>query len=394
MTLWIIEPRDPVIFRDGKPFGTVPGARAKSLPFPFPSTVVGAMRTHAGPDTNGEFSETRVAELLNESMRGPILVQLGDNEEIEEWLFHMPADVLILKGKDSDPSDYGRRILLRPLALPETVFTDLTELHLVGSPVAINEKPHSAPPHYWKWHDLAQWLTAPQDDQTAVQLSTFGHPGPVQESRTHVSIDAGSQTAIDGALFQTSGLEFSKLQYADNLPHIDLKRLAMVVGTETPLSPAISFLGGERRVVEWRQSTATLPHCPQSIREAILQTQHCRLMLLTPAVFSQGYLPHNLLSQIMGVKVTPKAAAISRYQSVSGWDYAASPRRPKPTRRLAPAGSVYYLKLDGTPDALNRFVDEVWMQNVSDDPQVCRDGFGLAVLGTWDGQYQPLEIAK
>ena len=44
MTLWIIEPRDPLIFGDGKPFSAIPGARAKSLLFPHPPTLAGSMR--------------------------------------------------------------------------------------------------------------------------------------------------------------------------------------------------------------------------------------------------------------------------------------------------------------------------------------------------------------
>jgi len=38
----LIEPRDPLIVRDGRPFTNSPGARAKSLPFPLPQTLAGA----------------------------------------------------------------------------------------------------------------------------------------------------------------------------------------------------------------------------------------------------------------------------------------------------------------------------------------------------------------
>jgi CRISPR-associated protein Cmr3 len=48
MTVWIMEPHDPLLVRDGRPFGSNPGARARSLLFPFPSTIAGGMRTRAG----------------------------------------------------------------------------------------------------------------------------------------------------------------------------------------------------------------------------------------------------------------------------------------------------------------------------------------------------------
>ena len=50
--------------------------------------------------------------------------------------------------------------------------------------------------------------------------------------------------------------------------------------------------------------------------------------------------------------VTPQLAgiAIQRPQVVSGWDL--EKRGPKPTRRLAPAGTVIFLNLEGSNDAI------------------------------------------
>ena len=41
---------------------------------------------------------------------------------------------------------------------------------------------------------------------------------------------------------------------------------------------------------------------------------------------------------------------------------------------------------------INRFVDRVWMQTVSDEAQARLDGFGLAVLGAWDGKLHEMEV--
>ncbi|HZQ09120.1 MAG TPA: type III-B CRISPR module-associated Cmr3 family protein, partial [Anaerolineae bacterium] len=57
MSVWLIEPRDPLIFRDGRPFNPTPGARAISLPFPYPSTLAGAVRTRVGQNENGVFDK-------------------------------------------------------------------------------------------------------------------------------------------------------------------------------------------------------------------------------------------------------------------------------------------------------------------------------------------------
>jgi len=395
MSLWMIEPRDPVIFRDGKPFGNVPGARAKSLPFPFPSTVVGAVRTHSGPDANGEFSQPRVQELLGKQMRGPVLVSLTESGEIGGWLLPAPADSLLLKLKDDTDNKRGCRIWLRALEIPTGAHTNLAGLHAVGAPQIVKEKPHAKPPYYWHWTFMQAWLESPQNDPTPLELTLLGQNGPVRETRTHVSIEPGNQTAREGALFQTSGLEFIRALYSNEREKTGLEsiqRLAMAVETDADLTETLSFMGGERRIVTWRESQSTLPTCPAPIRTAIHKDGHCRLVLATPAYFAGGYLPQKLSSLIEGVDVTVKAAAIQRYQTVSGWDYASTPGRPKPTRRLAPAGSVYFLQLDGQSTDIDSFIDTVWMQNVSDDKQARRDGFGLGLLGVWDGTLAQMEV--
>ena len=85
MSIWIIEPRDPLIVRDGRPFGPNPGARAKSLPFPFPSTTTGGIRTKAGLE-NGVFDKNKIAEVRNIAVRGPVLVELDKMGQIANWL--------------------------------------------------------------------------------------------------------------------------------------------------------------------------------------------------------------------------------------------------------------------------------------------------------------------
>jgi len=394
MSLWIVEPRDPVIFRDGKPFGTVPGARAKSLSFPFPTTIVGALRTHSGSDVNGRFHKDRIPELLQKEMRGPILVNLAASGESERWLMPAPADALLLR--DESDGSYGVRVWMQPLALPSGAQSDLADRALVGSPKVIKAKPLANPPHYWYWSKVEDWLAAPGSDLSPVKLQELGHSGPTREYRTHVSIENNSQTAREGALYQTSGLEFihAARPARPDAPIVltASQRLGLALHTDADLTESLGFLGGERRVVTWRKSNLTLPTCSEPIRKAIRCSKHCRLLLVTPACFEAGYLPANLQTWTPDVKVTIVAAAVQRYQTVSGWDYASTLGRPKPTRRLAPAGSVYYLQLDGEEAAIDQFVSDVWMRNISDGEQNKRDGFGLALLGVWDGTLAQMEV--
>jgi CRISPR-associated protein Cmr3 len=99
-----------------------------------------------------------------------------------------------------------------------------------------------------------------------------------------------------------------------------------------------------------------------------------RVLLLTPALFAEGAVP----GEIAGARVI--AAAVGRPQTISGWDMAAG--GPKPTRRMAPAGSVYWVDLSGMSEMRRSdWCAAVHFQSVCSDEQDNLDGFGLAVVG-------------
>jgi len=393
MTIWLIEPRDPVIFRDGRPFNASPGARAKTLSFPLPATTAGATRTRAGRDANGHFDSSRIKELCGKQLRGPLLVELGEDGGVKDWLFPAPADALILK-HEPYKKEAGRLIPLTVVQAPTGTATNLGDsLALVGVAASADGKPHSKAPAFWRQAQFEAWLLGPKAEDVA--FANLGISGPVRESRMHVSIASDKQTAEDGALFQTAGLEFTTLPASpedEPLPLAEAGRLALALQTNAGVKAGLDFLGGERRIVHWQETDAAFPACPKCVSDAIKAQKHCRLILLTPGLFVKGYLPALDPQIVGGLKATVVAAAVNRYQTVSGWDYEKD--KPKPTRRLAPAGSVYFLKLDGNPDdtAIDSFIDAVWMHNISDDPQDRLDGFGLAALGVWDGVPKEMEV--
>lgn len=402
MAVWIIEPRDALIVRDGRPFGPDPGARARSLPFPFPSTIAGTLRalwwTHSGRHFNGTLTESDKVTLLHVSLKGPLLLAYDKQGQPGEWLLPAPADALLLRTETGGVQLHQ----LTPLQIADGAMTDLDTRYLpVGLAQPNPSKPESDVPLYWRWRYLQSWLTAPAQMRSnhpelfaaqQIQHHLLGSKGPTSESRTHVRIQPNQLTAQEGFLFQTSGLEFRRKLAASgsNSTLTDVEELALAVATDADLPEGPAFLGGERRVVSWRKSDLQLPACPPAIRNAIIAQKHCRLVLATPAYFTQGDCPTACLTWQPGVTATVAALTVQRPQVVSGWDYAT--RRPKATHRLAPAGSVYFLKVESNDDAaIGQWVDQLWMRCVSDEDQACRDGFGLALLGTWDGRALPLQ---
>jgi len=405
MKTWIIEPRDPLIARDGRPFTADPGSRAKSLPFPFPSTTAGTVRTRYG-FTQGDFNdEAQKQELIRTvkriAVQGPLLVELSDAGEIQDWLLPAPADAVLI---EADAKQAHIKQLVAP-PLSEVMYTDLPDDLLPVCFASYDEiakkKPLKDALRFWRREKFFDWLANPRDQQS-VRLDQLGHGGPVGESRVHVKIDPKTQAAEESFLYQTNGLEFNRRLNGKHL------RLALAVRASVDALPGLAPLGGEQRLSYWRAGDEYLsPTCPDDIRQAINNKKACRVVLLTPAHFREGFRPSLsgwLLQARHGVTPELKAAAVGRPQVVSGWDYERTKEKPngqpKPTRRLAPAGSVFFLKLDGDEQNIDQWIDAVWMNCVSDDDengnpdQTRLDGFGLAALGAWSGEAKNMEVNK
>jgi CRISPR-associated protein Cmr3 len=387
---WLIEARDPLIVRDGRPFDNTPGSRAASLAFPYPATTTGGVRTRAGIGFTGgrlAFDKALSQSVRQIAVRGPLLAEV-QMEAALRFLVPAPADALLVNTEPADER-LADRLQLVPLVIPEEAATNLPEhLSLVGSRFHNRNKAHSEAPRFWYWEEFAKWLTNPSTSDQPIELAELGHHGPNPEQRTHVRIDYQSKANDEGGLFQTRGLEFMQVERKG---HSQIRqRLAMVVSVTTPnefdgkMKDGLAPLGGERRIVNWRRIVNGLPECPQALRDEIKKHKHCRLVLLTPAYFEGGFEPTWLSQANNGISSELKAMAVGRAQVISGWDF--ETKRPKITRRLTPAGSVLFLKLEGESD-LDEWITTIWMQCVSDQAQDRLDGFGLAALGVWDGTY-------
>ncbi len=386
MSVWIIKPKDPLIFRDGKPFEALPGATAQSLRFPYPSTTTGATRTREGLDKDGIFQTSEIPRILQMAVQGPLLVELDEADEIRDWLIPSPADALILQANGH--STLKNKAVVKnlvPIKTPNGAETDLPpEFSLVGLQHPIRKKPHSDSPLYWSWSQMKRWLLKPEE--WTVNLDELGTHGPSLETpRIHVSIDPKTGAAKEHALFQTQGLEFRTRE----------KQFALVVVTDSKnIKPGLAPLGGERRLVMWQKSNKRLPEIPKELLASIIKNKHCRIILLTPACFDQGWKPTWLLREQKGVSSQLRAMAVRRHEVVSGWDMRGNNGRgcPKPTRRLTPAGTVLFLNLEGTEQAIKSWCETLWFSAISDNEQDRRDGFGLALLGNWDGINRDMEV--
>lgn len=449
---WLIRPHDPLIFRDGRPFGPTPGARAHSLSFPFPSTTAGGARTQARTNEEGIFDlktsdkdeeKKLLAELKQLQVYGPLLAEITDHRQqplaSPSLLVPAPLDALVLQKKGDEPYEVNVNQLV-PLEQVEGSMTDLDDklqaqeaiasFYLVGLTPSVQNKPFSGAPRYWYWERFLSWLEDPQAIKDEIlDARQLGHSGPDRERRVHLSMDSEKRSGLDGALFDTHGMEFlqrrSVLVHRESGKIVDAKEvrsqdieqqgyewnsyiahLALAVAVEIKsaadqIHEGLNSFGGERRMVSWRSSHESFPVCPESLRQRIIETGCCRLILLTPGYFSNLFQPE-AFGERAQCQIQLQGIATQRPQVVSGYDIAL--KRPKKTTRLAPAGTVFYLNLQGNDHkTIESWIERTWMHNISDERdarnesdngQKLFDGFGLAVLGTWSGQPAQLEIEE
>lgn len=409
MTTWMIEPCDPLIVRDGRPFDLQPGVLAVSLPFPFPSTTTGAVRSRVGAakgvfdlPKGGKERSRELDALKALRVRGPLLIE-EESPGQWQWLVPPPGDALLLD-EDSQAQQLRCERLV-PLNWRDGVFTDQHDpanaeqgesLLLAGPVCPASEKPAKKQPGFWHWSTFERWLMKPEEmDGHSFDFNGLGIAGLPQEKRVHAALERGMMVAREGALFETRGLEFTSARRT----LASARRLALLLDVEASTSdalrPGLDSLGAERRLVHWRPAPPglqKLPKCPEELIEQIVYQKACRLILLTPACFDQGYRPADILRDQGAFKPVLKAAIVQRPQIISGWDMDIG--KPKPTRRLAPAGSVFFLEFPNQPEAIRQWVEQTWMQCISDQEQDRRDGFGLAVLGTWSGKPADMQIAE
>lgn len=399
---WLIEGRDPLIFRDGRPIGG--DAPIATLPFPLPSTIAGAVRGRLATDPKtGNFTlrgdDSALAELLTIPVHGPLLAELQRDGQHASWLFPAPRDALVRVHEHGGDLSIAR-LLPRTLGPGEQI--DALAEHslrpLFPDPDLERSKPPSDPVAFWNDRAFETWLMGHRPTvRSADDLGIRAFP---KEPRMHVSMRPGERVAEDGALFETVGLRLAHAppskQRLSEARHFALSFRTpggVVRGRPLQLHRGLAPIGGERRLARWSDTSAPWPAPPAGLREAVLATCRARLLLITPAIFGGGALPAWSgcpWPTLPELRVTVEAAAVPPAEVVSGWDLNAKkdpkgrPRgAPKPTRRMAPAGSVYFVRLDG-PEPLRRaWFESTWLHSISDKDQDRLDGFGLTAIGTW-----------
>ncbi len=377
MTQIKICPHDPVIARDGRPFGSGQSRRMRCMDWLYPSVVTGSLRTMLGKQASGTFDNATITALKAVQVKGPFLLH-------ENTLYSpAPKDIVI----DQNNNFFVKR----PAPLEDEEGCDLPANLM---PVMLQEPPDEdfkpqPGPAFWSIDNLTNWLCDPDGKSFSLPESFSPAHGFLEtiehETRTHIKISPliGAVDPDEGQLFITDGLAIPK-------------GCSLVINTKCDgnfkdiLDKLHSMhpLGGERRLSQWQTfNHHNLFACPQKLVDVLNKNpKHIRMILATPAIFKNGWLPGWLSPNLEGfvpetsLKVRLKGACIERWKPISGWGLEAGKVGPKPIRRLVPAGSVYFLEvIEGKSSELCGR----WLESVCDLKQNQSDGFGLALWGIW-----------
>ncbi len=392
-------PRDGVFCKDGRGWYTTALGRAHGTSWPWPSTLLGALRSAWGrgleerqgrPLNGAEWRERTRAVALHRSLalRRP----LGTGWGPEHRVWPAPADALRVEGR-------GRLLRLQPRprdpAGPKTLGRDDDPAREALWLATVDEegKPKQLE-HWWGEEHFVAWLTE-EEVSARGQGRRFSLPRRLQ---SHVRISAEQLTAKDGYLFSHEVLETLEgnrdrtpgvaPRGEDNPPAAEWA-IGVQVRLPDPSMPRLGRLGADGRLVGIEPLPEALFAPPTRLLEAFTRgSTGLRLVVVTPASFAEGWLPDGLERQGGGIRghlpgveaeLVLRAAAVPRPLHVSGWDMVAG--APKPVSRLVVPGTVYFLERTDGERFGQAEARSLWLAAVGLRTE---EGYGRVVPGVWN----------
>jgi CRISPR-associated protein Cmr3 len=370
-----IVPRDGLACRDGRGWAPVGAGRAHALDWPWPSTILGALRTAWGRAVEARegrpFGPDHWRERTRDVRLGRLLVLKSRNGEVE-WNRVWPRPL------DATAFDGGAEIVrLDPLppALRTLGRDEDPAREALWRPALDDPRKPAALEVWWPDEAFRAWLRG-----ATVSTRELSLDAPKRRLQIHVGIKADTLTAEEGRLFSEDVLETVERS----------GRWAIGAELEAPDPPlgGLVTLGADKRLAAIEPLGERLFAPPEDLLAAFRRgSPGLRLLVVTPACFAGGWLPDGFQAEgdvyrgsLPGIEgeVVLRAAFVGRPLAVSGWDLVTG--KPKRTDRMVPPGSVFFVeRADGRPFDVED-ARKLWLCAIGGRTQ---EGFGRIVPGIW-----------
>lgn len=367
-------PRDGFFAKDGRGWHTSASGRGHGLDWPWPSTVLGALRSlwGRGEETrsNTTFTPDDWRSRTQPIQLGRTLVlrrEHGAAWRVEDATWPVPLDALWLEGR----TEVHRLDPEKPIA-PTLGRDDDEAREALWRPEPHDAQKPLASPRWWSSEEFISWLSG---KSVSVRKETLATTRRVQ---VRVGIRPEELTSDDGVLFSHDVVE--------TLDPSGEWALGVEVALPAGELPKVATLGSDSRISRVESLPTTLFEPPARVIDAFrAASPDLRLVAASPLCFEKGWLPDGFVNesgeyrgQLAGLDVVLRAAFVPRPIHVSGWDMAKG--EPKPTSRMVPPGAVYFFeRTDGQPFG-EAEAKSLWLAALGTRTD---EGFGRVVPGVW-----------
>ena len=333
---WLdFEPIDVVLPRGNRLFGG--GVHGRVTMPPWPSMFAGAVASRALADDGslGGPGQVEGMETILERVLGPDygLTWLGLEVKGKPCL-PLPADLVVVP----DPKKGEKSLFrLKPRTIGDSNRRVTSSSMLPKHPIM--ECPYRYKPLTGLWIDtrgLADYLAGrlPPID-TLITNDALWQIDP----RLGIALDRDSGTAAEGDIYTTDSVVLAE----------GVKFLAGFSGSSLPNNSLVR-LGGDGRGAKIASASEQVTTPLKQMGKPQAGWPGFRMILITPGIFPEGWLPPGVDSttrrwEINGLVAELEAAIVNRHEVISGWDLLLE--SPKPARKMAPLGSVYWFRVPG-----------------------------------------------
>lgn len=348
-----IDPLDTLFFRDGRPFTMGEDDWAVSVFPPSPGVIYGALRSLYFSYHTEELSLAQTDADPTVSLRITAMYWLMGPPGSQYPYFPLPLDLVRRKNSRQEPDRYYR-LELRSL---NDVATGFSLPWVLGS----GEEVENGDNCMVSKETLADYLAGNRDTFFAKEMKQYLY----EESRIGIGRNTTTRAAEEHRLYR--------------IKMHRLKEMSLAVEYEGLTLPGEGFLrlGGEGRVARYTHLSGD-----KEVLLAPVTGRYFKLYLATPAFFAAGWRPGWLNPDGAGaygpLKIRLLTAAVGRPLYIGGFDI--KEKRPKPMRRAAPPGSVYYCEI--LQGSMAEVVKAFHGRCIAEYRQ--KEGFGLAFVGKLD----------